>query len=379
VKFLERTRLAVRESVDMGKLLTLSPEERSVVVYAEDTFSYIQLKGYLNALWDEHGISYQYVTSDPGDPLLDHPPPGGNSWFVREQLARLLSSLECKAFITTMPDLGKFHVPRPKAGRTIYVFHSLNSTHSAYRRGAFDHYDQFLCTGPHHVAELQRLRADSLPVLSEVGYYKLDLIREDWKNLSDDRMEEDLVVVAPSWGNENLLETVGSDVVSALLKEGFRVIVRPHPQFFHSLYQRGREVVDRLMHEFNGVTSVEFELTINSQDSFLRSALMVSDWSGAAYEYALGTGRPVLFVDVPQKIFNDDWQQLGLPSFEREMRSEVGEILLVERASDAGTMAKRLTGSADEVAAELDSLARRTVFNVGGSASAGAVAVADSL
>jgi YidC/Oxa1 family membrane protein insertase len=133
------------------------------------------------------------------------------------------------------------------------------------------------------------------------------------------------------------------------------------------------------MHEFNGVASVEFELTINSQDSFLRSALMVSDWSGAAYEYALGTGRPVLFVDVPQKIFNDDWQQLGLPSFEREMRSEVGEILLVERASDAGTMAKRLTGSADEVAAELDSLARRTVFNVGGSASAGAVAVADSL
>jgi hypothetical protein len=379
MSLLGRARLAMRESNDMGKLLTMSAEERAVVVYAEDAFSYIQLKGYLNALWSEQGVSYQYVTSDPDDPLLGQPPPGGTTWFVRDQVARLLGSLECRALITTMPDLGKFHVPRPKAGRTIYVFHSLNSTHSAYRNGAFDHYDQFLCTGPHHVAELQLLRGDSKPDLSEVGYYKLDLIRGEWRQLAQGLIEEDLVVVAPSWGKQNLLEAVGAEVVTSLVDAGLRVIVRPHPQFFHSLYPQGREVMDNLIREFEGVPSVEFELTIDNQESFLRSALMVSDWSGAAFEYALGTGRPVLFLDVPQKNFNETWEQTGLPSFERVMRPQVGEILGVEEAHEAGVVAKQLAAASDEVTASLDTLAHRTVFNLGASASAGALAIANAL
>jgi hypothetical protein len=294
-KLLSRTRLALRESNDMARLLTLSPEDRSVVVYAEDAFSYVQLKGYLQALWANHGLPYQYVTSAPDDPLLEYTPDGATVWFIREQLPRLMSSLTCDVFLTTMPDLGRFHVPRPKSGKTVYAFHSLNSTHTAYRRGAFDNYDQFMCTGPHHVKELQRLRSSEAPQLSEVGYYKLDLIRKDHEQfVAGDGVQSDLVLLAPSWGNENLLEAHGAEILRSLLSDGFRAIVRPHPQFFHSLYPKGREVVEALQREFGDNSDVEFELTIDTQDSFHRSALMISDWSGAAYEYALGTMRPVM-------------------------------------------------------------------------------------
>ena len=376
----ERTRLAVKESNDMGKLLTLTADERAVVVYAEDTFSHIQLKGYLNALWANHGVAYQYVTSDPADPLLESPPQGATTWFIRDQLARLMSSLECEVFLTTMPDLGKFHVPRPRSGRTVYAFHSLNSTHTAYRAGAFDNYDQFLCTGPHHVEELRRLRGDSNPLLSEVGYYKLDLIREDHRAyVESSSVESDLVLLAPSWGRQNLLEAHGAAIVESLLASGFKVIVRPHPQFFHSLYPLGAEVIDSLQRQFGADNDVEFELNIDSQQSFHRSSLMISDWSGAAYEYALGTLRPVLFVDTPQQIFTQDWKEVGLPSFEKAMRNRVGTVVPREGVGEVGRKAEKLISGDVISKAELADLAASVVFNPMTSADIGAEEIVRSL
>jgi len=379
-KLIERTRLAMAESNDMGRLLTLPTDDRAIVVYAEDTFSYIQLKGYVSALWANHGVRYQYVTSASDDPLLEDPPPGATTWFIRDQLGRMMRSLECGVFITTMPDLGNFHVPRPKIGKTVYIFHSLNSTHTAYRSGAFDHYDQFLCTGPHHVDELRRLRSDSLPELSEVGYYKLDLIRREHETwLSTGAVEEDLVLLAPSWGRDNLLEAHGIEIVASLLSSGLRVIVRPHPQFFHSLYPEGARVISRLQDEFGALDSVEFELGIDSQRSFHRSAVMISDWSGAAYEYALGTLRQVLFVDTPQKIFNPNWAQVGLSSFEDVMRGEVGHVLATSRVRDVGTLASDLIQSGVDRRSQLKQLADRSVFNPGESAEVGAAVIAGAL
>jgi hypothetical protein len=379
-KLFQRTRLAMRESNDMGKLLTIDPEQRSVVVYAEDTFSYIQLKGYLNALWANHGIPYQYVTSDPADPLLGSPPEGATTWFIRDQLARLMGSLECEVFLTTMPDLGKYHVPRPKSGKTVYAFHSLNSTHTAYRAGAFDNYDQFLCTGPHHVDELLRLRKDPIPELLEVGYYKLDLIREEHdQHTGGYGGEKDLVLLAPSWGRENLLEAHGADIITSLLSSGFRVIVRPHPQFFHSLYPEGAKVIASLQAEFKPREEVEFELSIDSQESFHRSGLMVSDWSGAAYEYALGTLRPVLFIDTPQKVFNSDWEQVGLPSFEKSMRTQVGSVVPRGGIDEVGVIAEKLTSGELISASELADLGNSVVYNPMRSAEVGAQEIARSL
>lgn len=374
-----KAKQAMRESNDMGRLRTMDPVDRQVVVYAEDSFSYVQLKGYLTALWSEHHQRFHYVTSDLNDPLLDDPPAGGDVWYVDKQLERLMTTLECSVFVTTMPDLGRFHVPRPKSGKTLYVFHSLNSAHTAYRSGAFDNYDIMLCTGSHHVQELGVLRSGSSVQLEETGYYKLDLIRSEHEDHEKAADSLRTVLLAPSWGRQNLLEAYGSEIVSGLVDSGFKVIVRPHPQFFHSLYPEGQAVIDSLVSNFGREEMVEFELTIDTQDSFHASDLMISDWSGAAFEYALGTHRPVLFVDTPQKIFNDDWQTVGLPSFEDVMRSEVGSILRAESIEEVGSVARELTDDPSARSAQLRELSMRTVFNHGSSASAGAASIVDAI
>jgi len=280
----------------------------------------------------------------------------------------------------TMPDLGQFHIPKPSGSLVLYVFHSLNSAHTAYRSGAFDHYDVFACTGPHHVTELQAMRQirGLDPVeLAQTGYYKLDRISRNHQDRSGGHNDPPEVLLAPSWGKDNILEAHGEQIVSAVLDEGLKVIVRPHPQFFHSLYPEGRLVVDKLRSRFEAEPSVRFELSIDTETSFHSSDLMISDWSGAAFEYALGTLRPVLFVDTPPKIFNPEWQLLGLPAFESYMRSEVGAVIAAEAV---GTIGRSVTAQLEERDSHQDRLAElrgRNVYNPGHSADAGAALIGE--
>lgn len=377
---LKGMRATMRDSRDLGRLLAQPKSERPVVFYAEDAFTFVQYSGYVEALAAHGSTRVKYVTSDPDDPILgDLAPAGVDTYYVDKQLPRLMERLDSAVLAITMPDLGRYHVRVPPVDSVVYLFHSLNSVHTAYRTGAFDHYDVFFCTGPHHVTEMRELRRSrGLPPaeLLEIGYHKLDRItaahaahRRIWP-------ADTTVLIAPSWGPGNILEACGRESVASLRSHGFRVVVRPHPQFFHSLYPAGASIIERLEREFEEDNMVVFERSITTEDTFHEAALMVSDWSGAAFEYSLGTLRPTLFVDTPQKLFNHDWEGLGLPSFERSMRQEVGQVLSVDFVGEIGSSAAALIDRGSEYRERLDQLRGMTVFNVGQAGLAGAEALA---
>jgi YidC/Oxa1 family membrane protein insertase len=365
-------RSAMKESSTMGELLLRDPDLRPVVFYAEDAFTFAQYEGYVLELLARSRLPIVYVTSDAEDPLFANAPAGLEVRHIDRQLQRFMSQISGSLLIMTMPDLGRFHVPKPERSTVLYVFHSLNSVHTAYREGAFDSYDAFACTGPHHVRELSTLRETrgaGPAELHEVGYYKLDRIARAHAEFERAATGTPEVLLAPSWGRQNLLEAHGEVIVESLLGAGFDVTVRPHPQFFHSLYPEGAEVMRRLQGRFGDHDRVAFDLSVRSEESFHSSALMISDWSGAAFEYALGTCRPVLFIDTPPKIFNPDWRDTGLPAFEDEMRSRVGQVVPTDAVTEVGARVMTMLddpGLTDELA----SLRERTVFNPGHSAAA---------
>ena len=366
---------ALKESSSMAELIAKRPSERPIVFYAEDSFTYVQYEGYIEELLARGGVPVHYLTSDPADPLLASDRPGLVVRHIDRQLPRFFSKIRGSLLVMTMPDLGRFHVPKPTGCLTLYLFHSLNSTHTAYRSGAFDDYDVFACTGPHHVTELTALRTTrglSAAELQEVGYYKLDRISRDHESWASKAADVPEVLIAPSWGPDNVLEAHGETLISALLAEGLKVTVRPHPQFFHSLYPGGRRVIDGLVARFGGLEMVEFEMSIDTETSFHRSDVMISDWSGAAFEYALGTLRPALFVETPQKIFNPEWDQVGLPSFEDYMRERVGAVITGSDVPGIGAVVTDKLDQRTDWADELSTLRDRSVFNPGTSAQAGA-------
>ena len=154
--WISRMRGFASEMRDMNALLAMPPEKRRIMVYSEDVASYNQLQGYLDVLRTRHGRPIIYVTSAADDPLLDDPPEGMSSFYMNSLVPSFLPRVDSDVLLTTMPDLGKLHIDRPRRKTCcVYTFHSLNSIHEVYREGSFDHYDAFFCTGPHHYRELQ--------------------------------------------------------------------------------------------------------------------------------------------------------------------------------------------------------------------------------
>lgn len=207
--------------------------------------------------------------------------------------------------VMTMPDLGQFQVKRSKHKvHYVYVQHSLVSLHMVYRKGAFDHYDTIFCAGPHHVKETRAMEEKyNLPAknLVEHGYGRLDSIIEEAKNRPKINKSIDAakhVLIAPSWGPNCIIESgIGGKIVDQLIAEGKKVTLRPHPQTVKFAQDKVNDILAK--HSINPLFNCESNVA--GQDSLHDSDVMISDWSGAALDYAFGLNKQVDFVDTPKK------------------------------------------------------------------------------
>jgi YidC/Oxa1 family membrane protein insertase len=243
----------------------------------------------------------------------------------------------------------------------------------AYREGAFDHYDSILCVGPHHISEIQKYEETKKlqpKQLIQAGYYRLERIHAAYQKYSADRPPasgKGTVLVAPSWGPSNVLESCGLELVDVLLKAGYEVIVRPHPE----AVRRSIKLVNSFETSFGGNPAFTLERSVATDDSILRADVLICDCSGIALEYALGTERPVLFLDVPVKIHNQKYQELGTEPLELSLRPEIGVIIPPENLNEVPGAISKLKAESANYKQRLSELREELVFAFGRSSEMG--------
>jgi len=367
----------------MRRFHALTSHERSLVFYAESKADVVHLEPIIASLRRDHGIGLCYLASDPADPMLATSDPGIKAFFVGEGSVRtiLFRTLSAGLVVMTMPDLETFHLKRsPSVGAYLYVFHSINSTHMVYLKGAFDHYDTMFCVGPHHLREIRATEAHyGLPAktLVEHGYGRLDslLVEARSADRPDPAGAPNRVLVAPSWGPEGILETIGEPLVGRLLDAGHQVTVRPHPM----TRRKTPEALDRLTARFGHHEAFAFEEDITTKDSLYAAHLMISDWSGAAYEFAFALQRPVLYIDAPRKCRNSDYGAIGIEPMEVTIRTEIGEVVSPAELDALPRVVARLCREPGVSAARIQEAQSRCLFNVGRSGRVGADHIAGLL
>src|SRR4029077_18172290 len=136
---------------------------------------------------------------------------------------------------------------------------------------------------------------------------------------------------APPRGPQSPLHVCGEPLIAALLGAGIRVILRPH-------YQTTRlapGLIEGLVARFGADPGFCHVTRMEESASLFESDLLICDWSAMAIEYALGLGKPVLFVDVPPRIRNPSYAELGLEPMEMRIRRELGAILPLDRLGEA--------------------------------------------
>ena len=127
------------------------------------------------------------------------------------------------------------------------------------------------------------------------------------------------------------------------------MILRPH-------YQTARlapRLIDGLVARFGPDPRFRHVDRMEESASLLESDLLVCDWSAMAIEYALGLGKPVLFVDVPPRVRNPNYAELGLEPMEMRIRRELGAVLPLDRVGEAPRhVAELLRGAAERRSAQ---------------------------
>jgi len=372
----------LREIKDFIRFFWKTPkEQRNIVFYAEHEGYYPNFEGLIDELIGRHEQTICYITSDPKDPILQSSEPKTKAFYINKLLAFFMVLVNCRAFVMTMTDLNQLHLKRSaNPVHYFYVFHSLVSTHMMYLEGAFDHYDTVFCVGPHHIKEI-RLREERahLPTknLVEAGYYRLERIYERYRKYSAQGPASDkktTVLVAPSWGDENLLESCGEQLIGTLLQANCTVIVRPHPE----TVRRSLDLMTLFKSKFGSNPDFTLETSVSTDDSLLKADVLICDCSGIALEYAFGTERPVLFVDVPVKIRNPKYKELGIEPLELALRNQIGIIIPPNSIESIPQSLETLLTESGSYREKIAELREQNVYAFGRSSEIGAQGIIDS-
>ena len=362
-----------KEDNDIEKFNELDLDERSIVFYSESS---VILYPYVEEIIRELQNRDQkvcYLTSSKDDPILKNKNENVRVFYIGDsELGKMnfFLRLKAKMLIMTMPDLGSYHIKRSKEFPVhyIYTFHSMNSTHMEFQKDAFDEFDSIFCVGPYQVQELratEQLYNLKRKNLVECGYGLLDKLLKlrssfpEKKNLFKNNKKN--ILIAPSWGKQNLLESTGIELVKTLLDAGYYVTVRPHPM----TSKKSPKTIKQIKERFEKNPDFLLDTNTSSFEQLFSSYALITDWSGIGYEYAFVCERPVIYIDVPKKSHNKEYEKIGLVPFEISIRDKIGEVVSVQNIETIPDRIEFLYSNSNNFENKIQKIRNNAIFNIG--------------
>ena len=366
------------ERKELEKFNELDLDERSIVFYSEDISSFVHFEQIIHELTEKMGCQICYVTSAKDDPILTSQNKRIKAFYIGLGAIRTKFFMELKAevLVMTMPNLETYFIKRSKVYPVhyVYVFHSIVSTHTIYRKGAFDHFDSIFCVGPHHVEEISATESVyglKHKNLVKYGYGLLDNLQTNKSMKNQQRCTEDgkkKILVAPSWGKNGLLETKGLELVKILLDGGYHVTVRPHPM----TNRKWSKTIKAIENEFKSNANFEIEKDVSTFESLYSAYGLISDWSGIAMEYAFACELPVLYIDGSPKINNSSYDKIACEALEITIRNLIGKVISPNELESLPKIIESTYENIDNFKTKIQEVRDKTVFNLGESGMNGA-------
>ena len=362
-----------KEENDIDKFNELDLDERSIVFYSESS---VILYPYVEEIIKELEKRDQkicYVTSSKDDPIFKNENKNIRVFYIGDWYKRtkFFLGLKVKVLIMTMPDLGNYHIKRSKVFPVhyVYVFHTIASTHMVFQKNAFDQFDSMFCVGPYQIQELratEQLYNLKQKNLVECGSGLIDklirsrsLLPQQQNFLSKNNKKN--ILIAPSWGKQNLLESIGIELVKILLDAGYNVTVRPHPMTI----KKSPKIIKQILEKFEKNPDFLLDTNTSSFEQLFSSYALITDWSGIGYEYAFVCERPVIYVDVPKKAHNKEYEKIELVPFEISIRDKIGEIIAVQNIETIPERIEFLYGDGNNFENKIQKIRNDVIFNIG--------------
>ena len=359
---------------ELKKFKNLSDSERSIVFYAENKASMNHFRLLISELTEEKNLQICYITSLKNDPIHSSKNKNIFSFYIGDGVIRtkFFLTLKAKILIMDMPDLETFHIKRSKIYPVhyIYIFHSMFSVHSYLRKNAIDNYDTIFCVGEHHEKEIRSTEKKynlKQKTLVKYGFGRLDTLLDEKQKFHQITKDNNLVIITPSYGENNLLNICGIELIDILLKTKFKVLLRPHFRIF----KNSAELIKTIKKRFGENPNFTLEEGVIPPEKFHNSVSLISDWSGISLEYAFVFERSVIFIDVPKKNLNPDATDILLEPIEISIRNKIGNVVSPDKLEEIPEIIKK-SNHDNERKEQIKKIRSDTVYNIGKSSKIGA-------
>ena len=349
---------------------------KHLVFYSESNGFYKYYKGMINYILENTNITIHYITSDYNDKIFDLEKENNQikAYYIEDKkLITLMMKMDADVVVMTMPDLENYHIKRSyirKDIEYIYIPHGMDSLNLTMRYKSMDSYDTVFLVGKHQRDEAEAInKCHNLKnrKLFDWGYSLLDEMLDDYNQNSKETTEK-TVLIAPSWQKDNIIDLCLEEILNKLKGHDYKVIVRPHPQQVRHM----KEKFEVLKEQYKNEDTIEIQTDFSRNDTVFNANLMITDWSGIAYEYAFTTKKPVLFINTPMKVMNPNYEEIDVKPFNIWCRSEIGEELEVNELKSIDKTVDNMLKSNTEYKKKITDITNEYVYNLGTSSEVGA-------
>ena len=301
----------VRFRLSGGKGAEVAQEKLPLVIFSDDKRYWNVFEPVCRELCGRD-VDITYMTESEDDPALTcgyehlhgefigH----GNKGFAK------LNFLRATVLLSTTPGLDVYQWKRSKdVDCYIHMLHAPSEI-SGYHMFGTDYYDAIMISGDfqeEQIRALEKLRGLPQKEIVHVGIPYLDEMAKRLRENPPQPHEGRTVLLAPSWGSSAILSRYGGEMIERLLKTGDHIIVRPHPQSFAS----EKELMDELMKKYPDSEQLEWNRDNDNFEVLKRSDIMISDFSGVIFDFALVYDKPVIYADTDYKSDPYDTWWLG--------------------------------------------------------------------
>ncbi len=305
--------------------------------------------------FERRQLDLSYYTSSRDDPVFEqdysHVKPEyigeGNAAFAR------LNLLSADFVLMTTPGLQVYQLKRSKkVSHYSHIVHMPNDA-TTYRLFGLDFFDSVLLTGDYQGIDLRALEEQrGIPKkdLITVGCTYLDVLAERIRSIPAEEEHPFTVLVSPSWGESALLKRYGTDLLDPLVKTGWRIIIRPHPQSKKS----EADMLSALEQHYADAKNIVWDYERENIFSMKKADIMISDFSGIIFDYIFLCDKPAIYVNAEMDLMPYDAWDLHKPLWQFEILKKIGVELKREQFADIEHVIQGISDSAELAQARQD-------------------------
>lgn len=364
------TELYKREKTAYKRFFSI--ENKHLVIYAENGGFYKYFDKIITYLLNNSNIIVHYITSDPNDNIfnLEKELKNLKAYFIGEKkMVTVFMKMDADIVLMTTPDLETYYYKRSYVKKDIeyiYTVHGPMSTHMVMNKGCLDHFDTIFCVGEFQIPEIRKQEEIyKLPQKELVvcGYGFLETLQEKYDNMPKQQNSIPKILIAPSWQEGNILDSCIENLLYELLQKGYNVVVRPHPEY-KKRYPNKLDALVEKYKDYNG-NDLTFELDFSCSDSIYNSDIVITDWSSTCFEFSYVTLKPCIFVDTPPKIYNKDYEEIGIEPLELTLRNIIGKRFEPNNFEGMSDTINDMLKNKDEYTDKIKNIRNKYVANYG--------------